>query len=61
MSSELRKESATVPKTNNASERVFAMLDRQKRDKPNATLVAIEGMVLFSTKQNKPVAFAANR
>ena len=41
----------SVPKTNKVSERDFALLDRFLKEKPNASTVAIESLILFS--QNK--------
>ena len=41
-------ETASVPTTNVAPERDFAVLDRMMREKPNAHLVAIEAMILYS-------------
>ena len=41
-------ETASVPTTNVAPERDFAILDRMIREKPNANLVAIESMILYS-------------
>ena len=43
----------SVATTNVVSERTFAQLDRFKRQKPNASVLAIEGMVLF--QQTKPL------
>ena len=45
------KETASVPTTNVSPERDFAILDRLLREKPNANLVAIEAMMMYS--QNK--------
>ena len=45
----------SVATTNVVSERTFAQLDRLKREKPNASVLAIEGMVLFAT--NKTAAW----
>lgn len=42
------KEIASVPTTNIAPERDFAILDRLIREKPNASVVALESMVLYS-------------
>ena len=39
----------SVAATNVVRERTFAQLDRLKREKPNASVLAIEGMVLFAT------------
>ena len=51
--SELVSEVASVPKTNVISERDFAMLDRMIRDKPNATTVALEAMILYANNQTQ--------
>jgi len=51
--SELVSEVASVPKTNVISERDFAMLDRMMRDKPNATTVALEAMILYTNNQTQ--------
>ena len=45
---DLREEVASVPTTNVAPERDFAMLDRLLREKPNATTIALESMILYS-------------
>ena len=42
------KETASVPTTNIAPERDFAVLDRLILEKPNASLVALESMILYS-------------
>ena len=42
------EETASVPTTNVAPERDFAVLDRMTREKPNARLVALESMILYS-------------
>ena len=44
-------ETKPVPKTNKVSERDFALLDRLLQQKPNASTIAIESIILFS--QNK--------
>ena len=41
-------ETASVPKTNVSPERDFAVLDRLMREKPNATYIALEAVILFS-------------
>ena len=41
-------ETASVPTTNVSPERDFAILDRYLREKPNANLVALEALILFS-------------
>ena len=45
---EIVAESASVPTTNVSPERDFAILDRYLREKPNAHLVALEALILFS-------------
>ena len=45
---EIIEETASVPTTNVSPERDFAVLDRLLREKPNAHLVALEAMILFS-------------
>ena len=42
------QETASVPKTNVAPERDFAVLDRLIREKPNASVIALESMILYS-------------
>ena len=44
----LSQETASVPPTNVAPERDFAVLDRILREKPNASLVALESLILYS-------------
>ena len=44
---EVSQLSQSVPKTNRLSEKDFAQLDFHMRDKPNASLVALEGIILF--------------
>jgi len=51
MTEQHRREAASVATTNVVSERTFAQLDRLKREKPNASLLAIEGMVLFAANK----------
>ena len=46
--SRLTEETASVPTTNIAPERDFAVLDRMLREKPNASTAALEAMILFS-------------
>ena len=48
MSTEAAATSSSVATTNVCSERVFAQLDKLMREKPNSSLVAIEGIILFS-------------
>ena len=50
-SARLVSETKSVPKTNTVSERDFAKLDRLLREKPNATTLSIEGMILFSNNK----------
>ena len=52
---QLFSESKSVPNSNTASERDFAKLDRLLREKPNATTLALEGLILFSN--NKTAAW----
>lgn len=42
------EETASVPTTNVAPERDFAVLDRMVREKPNAHVIALESMILYS-------------
>ena len=44
----LKEEISSVPTTNVAPERDFAILDRLLHQKPNATSIALEAMILFS-------------
>ena len=50
-SEELRRETASVPNSNVISERDFAKLDRFLREKPNATTLSLEGLILFSNNK----------
>ena len=43
----LTEETKSVPTTNTISERDFAQLDRLLREKPNATILSLEAMILF--------------
>jgi len=52
-------ETASVPTTNVAPERDFAVLDRLIREKPNAYLVALESMILYS--HNKTASWLAEQ
>ena len=54
-SQQLFSESKSVPNSNTVSERDFAKLDRLLREKPNATTLALEGLILFSN--NKTAAW----
>ena len=49
----IQAETTSVPKTNNISERDFAMLDRQVRLKPNATLIALEAVIMYANNQTQ--------
>ena len=49
--SQLLEETASVPKTNVISERDFAKLDRLLREKPNASTLSLEAMILFSNNR----------
>ena len=44
----LIQETASVPTTNVAPERDFAILDRVLREKPNASVIALESLILFA-------------
>ena len=48
---QLQEETKSVPKTNTVSERDFAKLDRLLREKPNATTLSLEAMILFTNNQ----------
>ena len=48
MDAELIRDTGSVPTTNVSPERDFAVLDRVLREKPNATLIALEAFILFS-------------
>ena len=50
-SHQLQEETKSVPKTNTVSERDFAKLDRLLREKPNATTLSLEAMILFTNNQ----------
>ena len=45
---QLQQETKSVPKTNVISERDFCQLDRLLREKPNASTLSLEAMVLSS-------------
>ena len=47
----VQAETASVPKINVISERDFATLDRQVRLKPNATLIALEAVIMYANNQ----------
>ena len=48
---QLVEETKSVPNSNTISERDFAKLDRLLREKPNATTLALEGIILFSNNK----------
>ena len=48
---QLQSETRSVPKTNVVSERDFGQLDRLLREKPNASTLSLEAMVLFSNNK----------
>ena len=48
---QLQRETKSVPKTNVISERDFGQLDRLLREKPNASTLSLEAMVLFSNNK----------
>ena len=50
-SAELINETKSVSKTNVVSERDFGKLDRLLREKPNATTLSLEAMILFSNNK----------
>ena len=50
-SQQLVTESKSVPNSNTISERDFAKLDRLLREKPNASTIALEGIILFSNNK----------
>ena len=52
----LQAETKSVPKTNVVSERDFAQLDHLLHQKPNATTLCLEGMILFANNKNVQVA-----
>ena len=48
---QLVEETKSVPNSNTISERDFATLDRLLREKPNATTLTLEGIILFSNNK----------
>ena len=58
-SAELISETKSVSKTNVVSERDFGKLDRLLREKPNATTLSLEAMILFSN--NKTMNWLASK
>ena len=50
-SMQLTTETKSTPKTDVISERDFAKFDRLLREKPNATTLSLEGMILFANNQ----------
>lgn len=51
LTEKIMKETASVQKTNTLSERDFAQLDRLLREKPNATTMSLEAIVMFSNNK----------
>ena len=47
----IKSETQSVPKTNVVSERDFAKLDRLLREKPNASTLSLEAVVLFTNNK----------
>jgi len=47
----LSEETASVPKANTASKRDYAQLDHLLQEKPNATIISLEAMILFNNIQ----------
>ena len=47
----LKSETQSVPQTNVVSERDFAKLDRLLREKPNASTLSLEAVVLFTNNE----------
>ena len=45
------RETKSVPKTNVVSERDFAQLDRLLREKPNASTLSLEGMIMLANNK----------
>ena len=52
LTDDIVKETASVQKTNTISERDFAQLDRLLREKPNATIMSLEAMIMFSNNKS---------
>ena len=50
-STQLQTETKSVPKTNVISERDFSQLDRLLHQKPNASTLCLEGMILFANNK----------
>ena len=48
---QLQEETKPVPKTNAVSEHDFTKLDRLLREKPNATTLSLEAMILFTNNK----------
>ena len=48
---EMLRETKSVPETNVVSERDFAQLDRLLREKPNASTLSLEGMIMFANNK----------
>ena len=56
---QLQVQTASVPKTSVISQRDFAKLDRLLREKPNASTLSLEAMVLFSN--NRTASWLASK
>ena len=50
-SKQLKIETRSVPNSNTISERDFAKLDRLLREKPNASTLSLEGIILFTNNK----------
>ena len=50
---EKRCQTQSIPKTNTVSERDFAQLDRFLREKPNATTITLESVILFNNNKTR--------
>jgi hypothetical protein len=51
---EMRTQTQSVPKTSVRTEHDFGSLDRLLREKPNASTVALEGLILFANNKKGP-------
>ena len=51
LNQQLLEKTKSVPNSNTISERDFAKLDSLLREKPNATTLALEGIILFSNNK----------
>ena len=55
LNQQLLEKTKSVPNSNTISERDFAKLDSLLREKPNATTLALEGIILFSNNRDSSV------